>query len=715
MKNKVEILAPAGSYETFKAVINAGADAVYLAGNKFGARAYANNFSKEELISAINYANLFNRRVYLTVNTLLKNNEIKNELYEYIKPLYEAGLHGVIVQDYGVMDMIHNCFPGMEIHASTQMTITDNGYFDLLKKYNVTRLVPAREMSLVEIKKLHESTGLEIESFIHGALCYCYSGMCFMSSFIGGRSGNRGRCAGTCRLEYKKDGKNSNLLSLKDLCTLNIIPDLIENGVFSMKIEGRMKSPEYASGVTSIYRKYVDLYLKNGREKYWVDDKDVKKLLMLFDRGGLTEGYYYNHNGKDMIANAEKSDKSLKEKKLLEESFKKKFVETNIKRKINATVTLYKDSPAIMTIFQDELYITVEGEKVSKAMNRPMTEADIRKQISKLGDTVFEYESLEIMAEEDIFVPNKALNELRRNAIEAFEQEIIKQFKRFNTREYSKKINKWDNIVKGISVRALTFEQCKSILNYEIARLIISTEIMSAEEINQSIIMAKNCGCEVVLSLPAVDNKAFDNYFYDIFENNQQILDGVLIHNISQLRKLKECNFEGKIYSDYTIYGFNDIAANVIKDMGVDGMTYPVELNEKELSHLNLYNPELLVYGKIPLMFTANCVDKSTKGCHKGQGSFTSIIDRKNAILPVLTCCKYCYNIIYNSVPIFLLDKINDVNKINFSYLGINFTNENANETDNIMKLSVKAINKGEMVSVPEKDFTRGHFTRGVE
>ena len=211
MRNKVELLAPAGSYEVFEAVINAGADAVYLAGSMFGARAYAGNFTNDELLNAIRYSRLHNKKIYLTVNTLLKNREIYNDLYDYLLPLYNAGLDAVIVQDYGVMDFIHRSFPDMEIHASTQMTITNSEYTEFLKKYGVTRIVPARELSLEEINKLHKETGMELETFVHGALCYCYSGMCFMSSFIGGRSGNRGRCAGTCRLEFKKDGKEGHL------------------------------------------------------------------------------------------------------------------------------------------------------------------------------------------------------------------------------------------------------------------------------------------------------------------------------------------------------------------------------------------------------------------------------------------------------------------------------------------------------------------------
>lgn len=307
MSNKnfmAEVLAPAGSYDIFKAVVNAGADAVYLGGTQFGARAYAGNLNNEELLRAIDYAHIFDRKVYLTVNTLLKNREIEDGLYEYILPLYEAGLDAVIVQDYGVMKFINDNFPGLDIHASTQMTITEPEYIDFLSRYNVTRIVPARELSLGDIRRLREhadtvgkDTPMEIECFVHGALCYAYSGQCFMSSFLGGRSGNRGRCAGTCRLEYEKNKIKAPLLSLRDLCTLDILPDILDAGVYSLKIEGRMKSASYAAGVTGVYRHYVDECI-NNREHYRVRREDIEYLNNLFDRGGMTNGYYVRHNGR---------------------------------------------------------------------------------------------------------------------------------------------------------------------------------------------------------------------------------------------------------------------------------------------------------------------------------------------------------------------------------------------------------------------------------
>ena len=315
---EIEILAPAGSFETLKAAINGGCDAVYVGGAMFGARAYANNFQEEELVEAIRYVHLHGKQIFLTVNTLLKDKEIEEQLLNYLRRPYEEGIDAVIVQDVGTMNFIHTHFPDLPIHASTQMTLTMAEGADLFKEYGITRLVTSRELNLEEIKHIRNTTNLEIESFVHGALCYSYSGQCLMSSMLGGRSGNRGRCAQTCRMQYelKEEGKtisdksNAYLLSPKDMCTLEIIPELVESGIDSFKIEGRMKRPEYSSYVAHLYRKYVDLYSTLGAQKYdeYIKkhkkefDEDVKNIMDIYNRGNFSTGYYTCHNSKSMMS-----------------------------------------------------------------------------------------------------------------------------------------------------------------------------------------------------------------------------------------------------------------------------------------------------------------------------------------------------------------------------------------------------------------------------
>lgn len=306
---KPEILAPAGSMEALKAAVHAGADAVYLGGNRFGARAYADNFDETALIQAIEYAHIYGVKVYLTINTLFRNEEIE-ELFDYLSPLYQTGLDAVIVQDLGVMYYLHQNFPDLPIHASTQMTITTQYAYSLLKDYGVTRIVPARELSMEEVQKLKRGNIIpEVEVFVQGALCYCYSGQCLMSSMLGGRSGNRGRCAQTCRLPYtiyEKEGKNikaegAYLLSPKDLCGLEAVPDLIEAGVDSFKIEGRMKKAEYVAVCVRAYRMIVDAYYAGEFSEKYVE-KCRNEMAEVFNRGGFTKGYYYQKNGKDMMS-----------------------------------------------------------------------------------------------------------------------------------------------------------------------------------------------------------------------------------------------------------------------------------------------------------------------------------------------------------------------------------------------------------------------------
>lgn len=305
MAKNVELLAPAGNYEAFLGALNAGADAVYLGGERFGARAYADNFDEEQILRALHVAHFYGKKIYLTVNTLLKERELA-ELSAYLSPFYEAGLDGVIVQDFGVFCHIREQFPGLPLHVSTQMAVTGARGAAFLKEQGAVRIVPARELSLDEIRDLKE-TGVEVECFIHGAMCYCYSGQCLFSSILGGRSGNRGRCAQPCRLPYEMyDGAERFLmkgypLSLKDMCTLEYLPKLLSAGIDSFKIEGRMKRPEYAAGVTAIYRKYIDRYYREGAERYQVDSADMDRLRGLYIRSEIQTGYYERHNGKEMI------------------------------------------------------------------------------------------------------------------------------------------------------------------------------------------------------------------------------------------------------------------------------------------------------------------------------------------------------------------------------------------------------------------------------
>ncbi len=459
MKN-IELLAPAGNAEGFYGAIHAGADAVYLGGNRFSARAYADNFDTETIISCIRYAHILGRRVYLTVNILLKEQEFP-ELYEDIRPLYEAGLDGVIVQDTGVLSYLKKHFPLLPLHASTQMTITGSRGAGYLKELGVCRVVPARELSLSEIRQMKQKTGLEIETFIHGAMCYCYSGQCLFSSMIGGRSGNRGRCAQPCRLPYQvglsgRCSKPCYPLSLKDMCTIEFLPQLIEAGIDSFKIEGRMKKPEYAAGVTALYRKYIDLYHSlEDKADYRVLPEDLEALSGLYIRSGMQSGYYFKHNGADMVTLKNPAYNAVKESYLAQ--IREKYILNKPRIPVSASVSLKVGSPAEFLVGTDfsevpgrsgktgkistaiaqnkqneasttgKVYAAGVGSVILPAQKQPLTEQAVRKQFTRTGDSLFSITDFSVTLEGDGFLPVKSMNELRRETFRELENRLMAQ------------------------------------------------------------------------------------------------------------------------------------------------------------------------------------------------------------------------------------------------------------------------------------------------
>lgn len=426
MTKRVELLAPCGSYESFLAAVNAGADAVYLGGRQFGARAYAENFSEDELVTVIKQAHLFGVKVYLTVNTLVKEQEFSG-LYDYLHPLYEAGLDGVIVQDMGVFCFLKQQFPGLKLHASTQMTITGAYGAAYLKEMGCERIVPARELSLQEIKTIKQRVCIEIEAFIHGAMCYCYSGQCLMSSMIGGRSGNRGRCAGPCRLPYRVSGREGYYLSLKDMNTLSHIPELIETGIDSFKIEGRMKRPEYVAGVVSVYRKYIDRYYSGANEPanskgFYIEPKDEKMLSDLYIRSETGSGYYEKRNGRDMLTlqkpGYNEADQALVTK--LRERYIHELPKTEIQFFVRCREAepLYGEVRFTDRASEKEVCLSISGAVAEKADKRAVSEAEIRDQLLKTGGTPFAVKECTVEVGENIFVPMSRIKALRRELLQ---------------------------------------------------------------------------------------------------------------------------------------------------------------------------------------------------------------------------------------------------------------------------------------------------------
>ena len=419
---KPELLSPVGGPDAFYGAINAGADAVYLSGRSFGARAYAENFDNESMTDAIDIAHLFNIRVYLTVNTLIKQNEIE----DIPDVLYEPYLHhldGVIVQDPGAISVINRHYPDLPIHLSTQLSSTCGFSADFFKKYNVTRIVPARELDINEISMLKERTGLEIECFIHGAMCYSYSGKCLFSSLLGGRSGNRGRCAQPCRLPYSSDIYDEKyILSMADLCTLEILDELVGGPIDSFKIEGRMKKPEYAAGVTAVYRKYIDK-IYAGEYKGCEDD-DIEFIKNLYLRTRISEGYYHRHNSKDMLCIDSPSYNGSDDDIL--NSVRERYIDKKPVLGIDVECRIKQDQYTELSAKYDDIKVSIQGPCPDKAINSPLTEQSINKQLNKTGDTFFVINRASIDLDDGLFFNVAALNSLRRELLDRLYKEIIR-------------------------------------------------------------------------------------------------------------------------------------------------------------------------------------------------------------------------------------------------------------------------------------------------
>jgi collagenase and related proteases len=748
---ELELLAPAGSLKTLKAVIHAGADAVYLGGSMFGARAYANNFNEEELLEAIRFGHIHGRKIILAVNTLLKEYEL-GQLYDYLHPYYEAGLDAVIVQDMGVMEFIKTHFPNLPIHTSTQMTITNVEGARLLKEQGVERVVTAREMSLEEIQRIHDEVGVELESFIHGALCYCYSGQCLFSSIIGGRSGNRGRCAQPCRLSYEVlQGEKSltghhatPILSLKDMCTLPFLYELADHGVYSFKIEGRMKTPEYAAGVVSIYRKYMDSYLDGNRIP--VEKKDIRALLELGNRGGFTNGYYYHHNDSDMLSGESASHN--KSEGVLQDNIRREYVDTELKEKIKGKLILNKECPAKIEVQYGKIKVSYQGDMVLVAQNRPLTKEVVTEKITKTGNTPFVFENLEVTMDDDIFMPVNQLNQLRRGALEALEEALLKPYERTLPELVETSSAETDRQTTGNAIKekqisgqslSQTSGQQSADSSTEVRVLIEDAEQLPAvlkadfvdtvyldcmlytrenllRKLSEDIDRVHASGKKAFYVFPFIFRQQTSLFYEKIMPELKKLpLNGIMVRSIDEIAFIKEWGNENwQMVSDSNLYTYSNEAAEYFYRLGMIQDTIPVELNRKEILRRENSRSEMIIYGRLPLMITAQCIHKNTLGCMH-QHKVLNLKDRYSVHFPVKNFCSECYNVIYNSLPVCLFKEDVTVKKIAPAALRLSFTTETEEETEQILTIYGDIYKNGGILGQMPMECTNGHFKRGVE
>ena len=736
---RAELLAPAGSYEGLRAAVTAGADAVYIGGKMFGARAYAKNPDADELLEAIDFTHLHGKKIYMTVNTLLKNRELEEQLYTYLAPYYERGVDGVIVQDYGVLSFIRREFPELPIHVSTQMAVTGANGAQLLKEAGASRIVTARELSLEEIHRIYQETGMEIESFIHGALCYCYSGMCLFSSMLGGRSGNRGRCAQPCRLPYevydgeKKLGgrKEEHPLSPKDMCTIDILPEILKAGVYSLKIEGRMKKPEYAAGVTRIYRKYLDLYEKDPKN-YRVLECDRQELLKLYQRDGFNEGYYKQHNGRNMIAVQNLKARDNRENgpgRRDEELFsqlKVQYVDKKLQEKIYGNVILFCGSPAILDLEYGNIHKQVQGESVQPAQNQPLSAERVKKQMEKTGSTPFVFERLDVQTDEQGFLPMQSLNELRRKGLEELAKECLLPYRRalrgqsMNAAGRNKNVKpEKEKASKDFYVSVETWEQMEEALGRaEVDGIYCSISMFWGESFEEKTRYAveyiKEFGKECYLAFPYIQREGILERKEAELVNLAGCLDGFLVRNLEELGYLKRLGLADKAVCDHSLYAFNDESKAFLEEQGVLRTTVPLEQNGGEIRRRDNENSEWIIYGNYPMMISAQCLKKTYNVCDK-KGGFTRLKDRYGNFFAAQCECNFCYNVIYNSVPTGLLREAEQIKAASVSAVRMNFTIEGKAETGRLLDLFLDVYKKNKDVPGQVPEFTKGHFKRGVE
>ncbi len=736
-----ELLSPAGSMASLKAAVEAGADAVYAGGMRFGARAGACNLREEEVKEAIDYVHLHGRKFYLTVNTLLKEQEM-GELFNYLLPYYEQGLDAVIVQDVGVFSFVRRQFPDLPVHISTQMTITGADGVSFFAERGARRIILARELSLQEIQDIRaeadtlaEDTAPELECFVHGALCYCYSGQCLLSSMIGGRSGNRGLCAGPCRLAYtasraEKDipsPEPETLLSLKDLCTITDLPALTEAGIDAFKIEGRMKQPDYVYTVTALYRKYLDLYLKlkeTGREKDWkVSRADLKTLQAAYRRRGYTDGYYFRSNGREMVSFDRPQTDSPAGAAPVPSSEKCENKATQLQEKINGKLMLSAGRRAKLVLECGKTSVTCEGAVVQEARQQPLTAGQVEKQIRKTGQTPFAFQELTMDISGPVFLPVGDLNALRREGLSRLQDKLLEGYRRSPILKEQDRgpapvsIPADDRGEKRprrslkISVLVSTVEQLEGAISVPaVARIYVDAGIWFSQEVTDLIM---DCTAQIFLALPYVFREKTRRIFAALYESILTWYDGVLIRNWDEFAWLKRQEYPGPVLSDQNLYVFNRESAAFLTQAGIDSWTAPAELNARELKELGIKGQSLVVYGYQPVMISAGCIRKTTAGCSRGKragdaGEWMTLTDETRHVFQVKMVCPYCYNLIYNSVPLFLLDEQEEIRRLDPEFLRLDFTAETREQTQEMIK------NCADGSCQPGPCYTRGHFRRGV-
>lgn len=678
----IEILAPAGSIESLHAAVRCGANAVYLGGKAFNARRNASNFSDEELKNAVDYCRKRNVKVYLTLNTLVSDSELSTA-YDAIKSACDAGIDAFIVQDIGLASLVRQVCSSVPLHASTQMSVQSIEGIRVLEKLGFSRAVLPRELSEKEIAAISAQTDMELEYFVHGALCMCVSGQCLMSSVLGGRSGNRGLCAQPCRLPFGVNGKGGNNLSLKDLSLVDEIRRLEKAGICSFKIEGRMKRPEYVAAAVTACKNSI-----NGTN----DDELSRSLQAVFSRSGFTKGYFEGRLGKDMFGTRTKED--VENASGVLSGLGKLYEKENPLIPVEFSLSFRPDTPMLLTASALGKTVRAEGSVPQAAINRAVTREELRDRLSKCGGTQFFAESIEIDFSDGLFVPAGELNALRRNALSELE-EAVAQHETNTVSAYNYNISPHRCSERKLHARFFDSREIPENLS-DISRAIVplDTDGETVERLCES-------GIEVAAEIPSA-----------VFSNSEKYIEELIRLKSHGASLAWACTLDGisiaekaglPFSSGFGMNIFNSLSVKEAEALGAKDVLLSAELNLSQAAHLGGDIPRgIMAYGRIPLMLTRNCPVRNKLSCSECGGK-SFLFDRMGIEFPVI--CQNGCSYILNSRPLWLADKQNDIRNCDFSLLY--FTTETKSEASEIIRDFI-------CEKSAKADFTRGLYYKGV-
>ncbi len=685
MKKRPEILAPCGSKESVKAAVRAGADAVYMGTKNFNARIKADNFDEDSFSEAVNYCCSHGVRVNVTMNTLINDEELPQAV-ETVKEICKSGTDTLILQDLGLAQLIRKSVPEIEIHASTQMSVQTALGVRLLESLGYKRVVLPREMTREEIINIKNNTSAEIECFVHGALCMCVSGQCYMSSMFGSRSGNRGLCAQPCRLPFAVPGGTGFDLSLKDLSLADKVKEMASIGVDSLKIEGRMKRPEYVAAAVTAVKEALNSE----------DTSDInEKLRAVFSRSGFTDGYYENRRGRDMFGTRQKEDVTAATNKVLTELSRIYEKETPL-IPVSFYLTVVENEKVSLSASAMGKTVFIEDEAVpEKALNKPMTEESLKERIGKCGGTQFYAESIEIDLDEGLIVPASVINNLRRNALSELEK-AISSVKELNFTDVKLKFpESRRNAPLKYRIRVAHISQIpENLQNVENLYIPLNSEENSVEKVKK---LPVSVGIEVPRGIFG-NERIVEKRLLKMKECGISIAYCSTIDAVALAKKL---GFE--IHTGFGMNVFNSLSAGVLEVLGVKDITLSPELTLKQLSDIGTNAKKgIIAYGRLPLMLTRNCPIRNGKTCDECKSN-SYLTDRMNKKFPVV--CSFGCSEILNSQPIYMGDRIEEIENLDF--ITFYFTKEKKELCEAVLD----AYRKGKSV---KGEFTRGLYYRGT-